>query len=115
MNGFPPSTKWTQIKTDTARIIFEGPVAAQAQNVAAIIHNANRINPNPLGDKIRRINIVMHKNTTLANGYVALGPFRSEYYLIPASNIFEFGNTPWWQTIFSSIATRLASFNSSRS
>lgn len=97
--GFPPSTKWRQIQTDTARIIFDGAVDSLAQNVAAIIHRANRINPNPLGDKIRRINIVMHKNTTLANGYVALGPFRSEYYLIPGSNIFEFGNTPWWQTL----------------
>jgi len=97
--GFPPSTKWQQIKTDTARIIFETPVDSQAQNIAAIVHQANRINPNPLGDKIRRINIVLHKNTTLANGYVALGPFRSEYYLIPGSNIFEFGSTPWQQTL----------------
>ncbi len=97
--AFPPSTKWRQIKTDTARIIFEGAVDSEAQNVAAIIHKANRINVNPLGDKVRRISIVMHKNTTLANGYVALGPFRSEYYLIPGSNIFEFGATPWWQTL----------------
>lgn len=97
--AFPPSTKWRQIQTDTARIIFEGAVDSEAQNVAAIIHKANRIAVNPLGDKIRRISIVMHKNTTLANGYVALGPFRSEYYLIPGSNLFEFGATPWWQTL----------------
>ncbi|RYZ25440.1 MAG: hypothetical protein EOO10_18275, partial [Chitinophagaceae bacterium] len=97
--GFPPSTRWQQIKTDTARIIFERAVDSQAQNIAAIIHQANRINPNPLGDKIRRIDVVLHKNTTLANGYVALGPFRSEYYLIPGSNIFEFGSTPWQQTL----------------
>lgn len=97
--AFPPSTKWRQIKTDTARIIFEGAVDSEAQNVAAIIHKANRINVNPLGDKVRRISILMHKNTTVANGYVALGPFRSEYYLIPGSNVFEFGHTPWWQTL----------------
>lgn len=97
--AFPPSTKWKQIKTDTARIIFEKPVDSQAQNIAAIIHQANRINPAPLGNKVRRINVVLHKNTTLANGYVALGPFRSEYYLIPGSNIFEFGSTPWQQTL----------------
>lgn len=97
--AFPPSTKWQQIKTDTARIIFEQPVDSQAQNIAAIIHKANRNNPNPLGNKVRRINVVLHKNTTLANGYVALGPFRSEYYLIPGSNIFEFGAAPWQQTL----------------
>lgn len=97
--GFPPSTKWRQIKSDTARIIFEGPVDSQAQNIAAIIHQANRINPTSLGDKVRRINVLLHKNTTLANGYVALGPFRSEFYLIPGSNIFDFGSTPWQQTL----------------
>lgn len=97
--GFPPSTKWRQISTDTARIIFEGAVDSQAQRIAAIIHQANRINPNPLGNKVRRISTVLHKNTTLANGYVALGPFRSEYYLIPGSNLFEFGSTPWDQTL----------------
>jgi hypothetical protein len=97
--GFPPSTRWQQIKTDTARIIFEGEVDSQAQQVAASIHQAIRQNINPLGTKVRPINIVLHRNTTLANGYVALGPFRSEYYLIPGSNIFEFGNTPWQQTL----------------
>ena len=97
--AFPPSTKWRQIKTDTARVIFEGASDSIAQSVAAIIHKANRIAVNPLGDKVRRISILLHKNTTLANGYVALGPFRSEYYLIPGSNLFEFGATPWWQTL----------------
>lgn len=97
--GFPPSTRWKQIKSDTARIIFEGAVDSQAQNIAAIIHQANRINPTSLGNKVRRINVLLHKNTTLANGYVALGPFRSEFYLIPGSNLFEFGSTPWQQTL----------------
>ncbi|HUC83328.1 MAG TPA: hypothetical protein VMR70_20625 [Flavisolibacter sp.] len=97
--AFPPSTKWRQIKTDTARVIFEQAVDSQAQNIAAIIHQANRINPNPLGNKVRPINVVLHKATTLANGYVGLGPFRSEFYLIPGSNLFEFGNTPWQQTL----------------
>ncbi|RYD92517.1 MAG: hypothetical protein EOP50_12600, partial [Sphingobacteriales bacterium] len=38
---------------------------------------------------------MLHPNTTLANGYVGLAPFRSELYLVPGSNIFEFGNLPW--------------------
>ena len=35
----------------------------------------------------------------MANGYVALGPFRSEFYLIPGSDIFEFGNLPWHENL----------------
>jgi hypothetical protein len=53
--------------------------------------------PNAIGNELQKINIVLHKNTTLANGYVALAPFRSEYYLIPSTNIFESGNLPWYE------------------
>ena len=30
---------------------------------------------------------------------MALGPFRSEYYLIPGSDIFEFGANPWYKEL----------------
>lgn len=98
-SGFPPSVKWKQINTDTARIIFPAAVDSQAQDVAAIIHKIIAQRPNSLGSDVRKINIIMHNNTTFANGYVALGPFRSEYYLIPGSDIFEFGANPWYKEL----------------
>ncbi len=94
-SGFPPSTRWKQINTDTARIIFESPSSAQAQRVATLIHRMAAQQPNTIGNDQKKINILLHKNTTLANGYVGLAPFRSEYYLIPSTNIFELGNLPW--------------------
>jgi len=97
--GFPPSVKWQQINTDTARIIFPATIDSQAQDIAAIIHKVMMFRPNSLGTNVRKINIVLHNNTTLANGYVALGPFRSEYYLIPGSDIFEFGANPWYKEL----------------
>jgi Tol biopolymer transport system component len=93
--AFPPSTPWQQIDTDTARIIFTKKVDPQAQRIAAIIHRMARQDKNSLGGQVRKIHVLLHPNTTLANGYVALAPFRSEYYLIPGSNIFESGATPW--------------------
>lgn len=97
--GFPPSVKWMQINTDTARIIFPAAVDSQAQDIAAILHSILLQRPNSLGNHLRKINIILHNNTTLANGYVALGPFRSEYYLIPGSDIFEFGANPWYKEL----------------
>jgi hypothetical protein len=94
-SGFRPSTKWKQINTDTAKIIFESSSQLQAQRVATIIHQIAKEQPTSLGNGLQKINVVLHKNTTLANGYVALAPFRSEYYLVPSSNIFELGNLPW--------------------
>lgn len=97
--GFPPSIKWKQINTDTARILFPALIDSQAQQIADIIHKITIQRPNSLGNSVRKINIVLHNNTTLANGYVALAPFRSEYYLIPGSDIFEFGANPWYKEL----------------
>ncbi|RYZ23151.1 MAG: hypothetical protein EOO16_06175 [Chitinophagaceae bacterium] len=91
--AFPPSVRWQQIRTDTAQVVFPLPAGAQAQRIAGIIHRMAEADSG--STRFRRIPIVLHNNTTLANGYVALAPFRSEYYLVPGSNIFEFGNLPW--------------------
>lgn len=92
--GFPPSYRWRQIHTDTARVIFTTPVAVHAQRVATLLHQI-AATEHPLGNRLRPISIVLHPNTTVANGYVGLAPFRSELYLVPGSNLFEFGNLPW--------------------
>jgi hypothetical protein len=92
--GFPPSVRWKQIDTDTVRVVFEPSAQGQAQRVAALAH-ALAANGSPLGQRPGKITIVLHNRTTLANGYVGLGPWRSEFYLVPGSNIFQFGNLPW--------------------
>jgi len=91
--GAPPRTNWQQINTDTARVIFESGSEKKAAEVAAIIH-AMAVR-NVYGAHLKKVNIVLHSNTTEANGYVALAPFRSEYYLMPGADPFETGNLPW--------------------
>lgn len=98
-SGFPPYFRWQQINTDTARIIFTKGAEWQADRIASLIHRAAADTPFAIGGRLRKINIVLHSYTTLANGYVAYGPFRSEYYLVPSSNVFEFGNLPWYENL----------------
>ena len=97
--GFPPSTHWRQINTDTARIIFTPGAEWQAQRIATLIHKAAADTPFALGNQLHKINIVLQSRTTLANGYVGLAPFRSEYYLVPSSNVYDFGNLPWHENL----------------
>src|SRR5206468_11234885 len=97
--GFPPYTHWKQINSDTARIIFTAGVEEQAERIATLIHKAAADTPFALGSQLRKINIILQSRTTLANGYVALAPFRSEFYLIPGSDVFEFGNLPWYENL----------------
>jgi len=93
--GNPPSIHWKQINTDTARIIFPEGMDSTAQRVAAIVHWLAKNNPAPLGHQLRKVNIVLQTQSTIANGYVGLAPFRSEYFLTPVLNNFELGSISW--------------------
>lgn len=94
--GTPPPVKWKQINTDTARIIFSSGLDSQARRAASIIHYmAAGPGSLSLGNKLQKIDIVLQNQTVIANGYVGLGPYRSEFYLTPALNNFDQGTVPW--------------------
>ncbi|HZI01100.1 MAG TPA: hypothetical protein VEX63_08115, partial [Flavisolibacter sp.] len=97
--GLPPSTRWRQIDTDTARVIFLKGASQQADRIATLIHRAAADTFLNLGERLRKVNVVLQSRTTLANGYVALAPFRSEFFLVPGSNVFDFGNLPWYENL----------------
>ncbi|MBL7745411.1 MAG: hypothetical protein JNN00_18215 [Chitinophagaceae bacterium] len=93
--GNPPSVKWKQLNTDTARIIFPAGLDSQAQRTAAVVHYLAAQQPVSLGDKLKKINIVLQNQTIIPNAYVGLGPYRSEFYLTPALNNFDQGTISW--------------------
>jgi hypothetical protein len=93
--GTPPSVKWKQVDTDTVRIIYAAGLDSQAQRIASIVHYQAAQKPVELGDQLKKVNIVLQNQTTIANGYVGLGPFRSEFYLTPSFGNFELGSLPW--------------------
>ena len=61
--GNPPSLKWKQINTDSARIIFPKGLDSQAQRVSDIVHYLAQQKPFSPGDKIYKINIVLQNQT----------------------------------------------------
>ena len=93
--GTPISQKWRQISTDTARVIFPTGMDSTAKRVAAVVHYLAAQQPVSLGDQLRKINIVLQHQTTVGNGYVGLGPFRSEFYLTPILSNFDEGSISW--------------------
>lgn len=90
-----PSVKWQQYNSDTARIIFPAGLDSQARRVASIVHYLAARQPVSLGDKLYKINIILQPHTTVSNGYVAMAPFRSEFYLTPYSDGFQLGSLSW--------------------
>jgi hypothetical protein len=97
--GNPPSLKWKQINTDTAKVIFPAGLEKQALDISTIVHRLANITGKTIGSNLSRINIVLQPLPTTANGYVSLGPFRSEFFLTPRQNSFELGSLPWHKTL----------------
>ena len=93
--GNPPSIKWRQVNTPTARIIFPNGLDSTANRIANIISFIQKPTQKTIGNSSRKINIVLQSQTAISNGYVGLAPFRSEFYLTPPQNSFELGNIPW--------------------
>lgn len=97
--GNPSSVKWRQINTKVARVIFPQGQDSTAEAVASIVERLSMDSKYALGKKQRKIDIVLQNQTTISNGYVGLGPFRSEFYLTPSRNSFELGSLRWYEQL----------------
>ncbi len=93
--GNPPSLKWKQINTDTVKIIYPAGLESQARRVASVVHYLAQQNSVALGSQLHKINIVLQNQTIISNGYVNLGPFRSEFFLTPVPDNFREGSISW--------------------
>jgi hypothetical protein len=93
--GNPPSIKWEQVNTKAAKVIFPKGLDSAAMEVANIVQRMNRAIQPTIGYKQRQVSIVLQNQTTVANAYVGLAPFRSEFFLTPAQNSFDLGSLPW--------------------
>ncbi|HVX49344.1 MAG TPA: hypothetical protein VHB48_04275, partial [Chitinophagaceae bacterium] len=93
--GNPSYIEWRQINTPAARVIYPRGLDSIAQRIEAIVNYMHKNYSGTIGDKLRKINIVLQSNTSVTNGYVALAPYRSEFYLMPPQNAFELGAQNW--------------------
>lgn len=91
----PSSKKWRQINTDTVRIIFPAGEEMRANRIANIIHTEQQRYAGSIGNRIRKVSIVLQDELLLSNGYVGLGPWRSEFYLTPPQDPFQLGAVNW--------------------
>ncbi|MEO6894882.1 MAG: hypothetical protein ABI136_07560 [Ginsengibacter sp.] len=93
--GDPSSIKWRQINTPYSRVIFPRGLDSVATRITNIISFTKKPTLKTIGNQSKKINIVLQNQTIISNGYVGLGPFRSEFYLTPQQNSFEMGSIPW--------------------
>ena len=97
--GTPPSVKWQQVNNRAVKVIFPSALDSVAMRIAGIAGQLAGSTQSSIGTQQRQVSIVLHNQTTIANAYVGLGPFRSEFYLTPDQNSFSIGSLPWYQQL----------------
>lgn len=91
----PPSLQWQQIKTEKVQVIFPKGNEEEAQRVANVVHYLWDRDNASIGEKKQRVTILLQNQTVIPNGFVTVGPFRSEFYLTPP----QFNCTTDWLDI----------------
>ena len=94
-SGHPVSVKWNHITSPYWNIIYPQGRYNEAARIGNII---NLMNENPKYNnrhKNRKIDLILQTNQVIANGYVGIGPYRSEFYATPLQNSFLSTNTDW--------------------
>jgi len=93
--GNPPSMKWKQMESSTARVIYPDNRKKDAHRVLQVMAKMSQDSIGGLGNQTRKIPIVLQTLPLVSNGYVGLAPWRSEFYMTPLQNGLELGSTNW--------------------
>lgn len=93
--GNPAGMRWKQINTDTARVIFPVGLDSAAQRVASFVSRLSLQDQLSLGKKFKKIDIVLQNQPVITNGYVSMGPFRSEFYTTPSPDNYDPSSLSW--------------------
>jgi hypothetical protein len=93
--GNPPSVNWKAYKEGSSTIIFPENLDSNANRIANLIHRINLLSDSSIGKKRKPVSIVLQKESTISNGYVALAPFRSEFIMTRPVNPFQQGSLNW--------------------
>lgn len=91
----PPSTKWKQLRDDSLRIVYPDGLEDQAHRVASLMLKFAALDPITTKGRNKPITVLLQPHTNVANGYVGLAPYVSEFYLQPNENPFTLGSLPW--------------------
>jgi hypothetical protein len=90
----PPYLQWRTIDTEKVNVIYPEALENQAQYVANLVHLLWDSSYYSLGERHEPVNIILQNQNTTSNGFVTIGPFRSEFYLTPPQYSF-LGNIDW--------------------
>ncbi|WP_353266354.1 hypothetical protein [Gemmatimonas sp.] len=90
-----PTVRWRVVEGKSARVITPEALLPEARRVAAIIDRVAARDTLSLRAKAPRIDVVLRHQLAESNGFVALAPRRSEFFLQPPQQEGLLGSGDW--------------------
>lgn len=87
--------QWQQITINDHTIIFPKNFKHQAFRVGSIIEYMDKNTFRSIGDKTFPLQILLHNQTTIPNGFVGVAPYRSEFFATPPLSPNTLGTVDW--------------------
>ncbi len=83
IGGNPLSLKWKQIHTERVQVVFPEGLEPAGQRVANMAHYLWDNHTESIGEGRQKVTILLQNQTLIPNGFVTVGPFRSEFNMTP--------------------------------
>ncbi|MBA4850695.1 hypothetical protein [Emticicia sp. BO119] len=91
----PSSMKWKYIENDKVKVIFPENNQTEAIRIADLVTYVNKNATVSVGNKSKKLDILLNTNNAQGNGYVALAPYRSEFYATGFQDFNDLGSMDW--------------------
>ncbi len=114
LNNNPASLKWMQINTDRFRIIYPTTFESEAQRTANILQHLYGPASSTMGVEPKKVSIILQNQTTVSNGFVTLGPRRSEFFTTAPQNHNLVGTNDWLEFLALHEFRHIAQFSKSK-
>ncbi len=115
LDGNPASVRWNQVKTPSFNIIFPEGYEAQAQKIANTLEYIKVAESQTLSPTLpRKIPVVLNMYQSISNGLVGMGPWRSEFDLMPSPRPELQGTNDWDELLSTHEYRHMVQFHHSR-
>lgn len=93
--GHPSRRDWYTTDADSFYLIFPKTLENKAKKVRDYISVIDQGYTSSVKRRYKTVPIVLQNLTNISNGYVGMGPWRSEFFITPLQNSFRLGSIPW--------------------
>ncbi|MDH5474938.1 MAG: hypothetical protein OEX22_04545, partial [Cyclobacteriaceae bacterium] len=95
LNTNPPGLKWRKIDTKDFKIIFPASYENEAQRMANTLQAIHAPEARTLGTLPKKIPVILQNQNAISNGFVTLGPRRTEFFTSAPQNYNFLGTNEW--------------------